>query len=173
MILKRIDTFLNTPTPSNALVISTKWHLGFMKSVCWVWCSRIVFVGLTPGICFNHDDVIKWKNFPLYWPFVRGIHRTPVNSPHKGQWRGALMFSFICAWMNGSVNSREAGDLRRHRAYYDVIEVQWSILATRPIINDITYTITMTNAVYRSKYELTNHNTYLVLTDELCAVCCE
>ena len=44
-----------------------------------------------------HDDVIKWKHFPCYWPFVRGIHRSPVNSPHKGQWRGALMFSLICA----------------------------------------------------------------------------
>ena len=40
----------------------------------------------------QHDDVIKWKHFPHYWPFVRGIHRSPVN-PHKGQWRGALMFS--------------------------------------------------------------------------------
>ena len=40
-----------------------------------------------------HDDVIKWKHYPRYWPFVRGIHRSPVNSPHKGQWRGALMFS--------------------------------------------------------------------------------
>ena len=44
-----------------------------------------------------HDDVMKWKNFPRYWPFVRGIHRLPVNSPHKGQWRRALMFSLICA----------------------------------------------------------------------------
>ena len=44
----------------------------------------------------THDDVIKWKHFPRYWPFVRGIHRSPVNSPHKGQWRGALMFSLIC-----------------------------------------------------------------------------
>ena len=47
--------------------------------------------------------------------------RSPVNSPHKGQWRGALMFSLICAWINGWVNNREAGDLRRHRADYDVI----------------------------------------------------
>ena len=39
------------------------------------------------------DDDIKWKHFPHYWPFVRGIHRWPVNSPHKGQWRGALMLS--------------------------------------------------------------------------------
>ena len=67
-----------------------------------------------------HDDVIKWKHFPRYWPFVRGIHRWPVNSPHKGQWRGALMFSLICAWINGWVNNGEAGDLRRHRAHYYV-----------------------------------------------------
>ena len=67
-----------------------------------------------------HDDVIKWKHFPRYWPFVRGIHRFPVNSPHKGQWGGALMFSLICAWTNRWVNNREAGDLRRHQARYDV-----------------------------------------------------
>ena len=67
-----------------------------------------------------HDDVIKWKHFPSYWPFVRGIYWSIVNSPHKGQWRRALMFSLICAWMNGWVNNREADDLRRHRAHYDV-----------------------------------------------------
>ena len=44
-----------------------------------------------------HDDVIKWKRFPRYWPFVREIHRSRVNSPHKSQRRGALMFSLICA----------------------------------------------------------------------------
>ena len=44
----------------------------------------------------RHDDVIKWKHLPRYWPFVRGIHRSQVNSPHNGQWRGALMFSLIC-----------------------------------------------------------------------------
>ena len=67
-----------------------------------------------------HDVVIKWKHFPRYWPFVRGIHRSPVNSPHKGQWRGALMFSLIWAWITGWVNNREAGDLSRHRGHYDV-----------------------------------------------------
>ena len=43
-----------------------------------------------------HGDVIKWKHFPRYWPFVWGIHRWPVSSPHKGQWRGACVFSLIC-----------------------------------------------------------------------------
>ena len=63
----------------------------------------------------------QMEKFPRYWPFVWGIHRSPVNSPHKGQWRGALVFSLMCAWINGWVNNREAGDLRRHRAHYDVI----------------------------------------------------
>ena len=70
-----------------------------------------------------HDDVIKWKHLPRYWSLVRGIHRSlvKVNSPHKGQWRGDLMFYLIWAWINGWANNREAGDLRRHRAHYDVI----------------------------------------------------
>ena len=71
------------------------------------------------------DDVIKWKHFPRYWPFVWGIHRSPVNSPHKGQWCGALMFSLICTWINSWVNNGEAGDLRHHHTHYDVT-VMWS-----------------------------------------------
>ena len=78
-----------------------------------------------------HDDVIKWKHFPRYWPFVRGIHRSTVNSPHKGQWRGALMFSLIGAWINDWVNNREAGDMRRNRAHYDVIVMrnEWTLIS--------------------------------------------
>ena len=59
------------------------------------------------------DNVIKWEHFPRYWPFVRGIHRN--------RWRGTLMFSLICAWINVWVNNREASDLRRHCVLYDVI----------------------------------------------------
>ena len=67
-------------------------------------------------LCFvMDDDVIKWKHFPRYWPFVG-----PVNAPHKGQWCGTLMFSLICIWINGWVNNRETGDLRRYHAHYDV-----------------------------------------------------
>ena len=80
--------------------------------------------------CAVHDDVIKWKHFPRYWPFVRGIHRSPANSPHKGQCRGALMFSLICAWINAWVNNREAGDLSCHRAHYDVI-ASYNIMHSR------------------------------------------
>ena len=81
-----------------------------------------------------HDDVIKWKHFPRYCPFVRGINRSPVNSPHKGQWRGALMFSLIRDWINAWVNSREAGDMRRYRVHYDVIVMQsepWILISVK------------------------------------------
>ena len=76
----------------------------------------------------RHDDVIKWKHLPRYWPFVWGIHRSSVNSPHKGQWRGALMFSLICVWIIGSVNNRDAGDFRRHCAHYGVNVMQITVM---------------------------------------------
>ena len=76
------------------------------------------FLGIETWV---QEDVIKWKHFVRYWPFVRGIHRSPVNSPHKGQWRGALIFSLIYARINGWVNNGKAGDLRRYWAYYDGI----------------------------------------------------
>ena len=68
-----------------------------------------------------HDDVIKWKHFPRYWSFVRGIHRSPVNSPHKGRWCGTLIFSLICAWTDSWASNGDAGDLRCHRAHYNAI----------------------------------------------------
>ena len=77
-------------------------------------------ISATLSITLQHDDVIKWKHFPRYWPFVRGIHRPPVNSPHKGQWRRAVIFSLIRAWTNDWVRNRGASDLRRHGAHYDV-----------------------------------------------------
>ena len=76
----------------------------------------------------DHDDVIKWQHFPRYWPFARGIQRSPVNSTHKVQWRVALLFSLICAWINGWVNNRGAGDLRCYRAHNDVTVMCLSIL---------------------------------------------
>ena len=54
-----------------------------------------------------HDDIIKWKHFPRYWPFVWGIHRLAVNSPHKGQWRRALMFFDLC--LNKRLSKQSSG----------------------------------------------------------------
>ena len=57
----------------------------------WLWVSS------TARVWLYRDDVIRWKHFSRYWPFLWGIHRSPVDSPHRGQWRGALMFSLICS----------------------------------------------------------------------------
>ena len=100
------------PTPVSLYFIQCDVHF----SLRWILQNATTIVVVT----WEHDDVIKWKHFPRYWPFVRGIHRSPVNSTHKGQWRGALMFSLICTCMDGWVINREAGDLRRHRAHYAV-----------------------------------------------------
>ena len=66
------------------------------------------------------------KHYMMTSSFVWGIHRSKVNSPHKGKWRGALMFSLICVWIKGWANNREAGDLRRYRAHYDVTVMNWT-----------------------------------------------
>ena len=86
---------------------------------------------------------IKWKHFPCNWSFVRGIHLSPVNSPHKGQWHVALMFSLICTRTNGWKNNRDVGDLRRRRIHYDV-SVHWNHDTQH---NDIAF-----NTVYPKKY---------------------
>ena len=70
-------------------------------------------------IAFYLGPNLLWKSwrrhrrhFPRHWPFVRGIHRSPMNSPQKGQWRGAL-----------SKRSSKQSRRRRHRAHYDVTMV--------------------------------------------------
>ena len=127
---------------------NTKYHQWFPTWFSWKNATRHVANALRVLQPY-HDDVIKWEHFPRYWPFVREVHRlpvnspykgqwrralmfslichrSPVNSPYKGQWRRALMFSVICAWIKCWVNNREAGDLRRHRAHYDVIVI-WRV----------------------------------------------
>ena len=65
------------------------------------------------------------ETFSALLPICAGNYSpVPVNSQHKGQWRGALMFSLICIWLNVWVNNRVFGDLRRHRAHYDVTVIK-------------------------------------------------
>ena len=68
-----------------------------------------------------------------------GNSLVPVNSPHKGQWHGALVFSLIAAWINGWVNNREAGDLRRNRGHYDVIVMRWDTIRDQGLTEVITW----------------------------------
>ena len=64
--------------------------------------------------------------FRVTGPLCGGNQRSPVDFPHKGQWRGALMFSLICARINGWLNNREADELKRHRAHHDVIRMHYN-----------------------------------------------
>ena len=114
-------------------------------------------------LSWGHDDVIKWKHFPHYWPFVLGIHRSPVNSPHKGQWRGALMFSLISAWTNGWVNNRDAGDLRRHRVHYDVTVMGFTVFREAQTGNQLTWLTNPTMQRFHiSQCTIQNRNVYMM-----------
>ena len=95
-----------------------------VSDILWVEKNDIGVADLMETFT-HHDDVIKWNHFPRYRPFVRGIHRSLVDSP----WQRPLTrsFSLICAWINGWAINRDAGDLRRHCSHYDVtvMTVQW------------------------------------------------
>ena len=84
-------------------------------------CTRLAVF-----MCFSTVVVRTWwrhqmETFSALLAICAGNSPVPVNSPHKGQWRGALMFSLICAWISGWVNNRGAGDSRRNHAHNDVI----------------------------------------------------
>ena len=87
-------------------------------------------------LCYGSASPTWWRHqmetFSALLAICAGNSPVPVNSPHKGQWRGALMFTFICARINGWVNNRGAGDLRRYRTHYDVIvmEGKWRIFVS-------------------------------------------
>ena len=91
-----------------------RWYFGDAKSKVISSHGIDLFV---PESWWRH----QMETFSRYWPFVMEIHRSPVDSHHKGQWRGVLIFSLIYAWTNDSANNLDAGDLRRHRAHNDVI----------------------------------------------------
>ena len=97
-------------TSSNGSIFRFTGHL------CGV-ASQITSLTIVYSTVYSGAVQRKYLSSPSL-AFVRGIHRWPVNSPHKGQWRGALMFSLICARINGCVDNGEAGDFIRHRAHY-------------------------------------------------------
>ena len=122
MVLKQVTVYYKVPW-IHICANSYPHDIIFILSIAKIICINIFYSITLSHWNPNgfHDDVIKWKHFPRYWPFVRGIHRWPVNSPHKGQWRTALMFSLICTWINGGVKDGDADDLRRYHTHYDVI----------------------------------------------------
>ena len=115
-ILKRInsfiDTFLVTSHCMNQYRRMYNWNIKTNVSEISIKTPNVKIYWNNMSAKYSmenkdlwYDDVIKWKPFPRHWPF---------------KWRGALMFSLICAWLNGWINNRESGDLRRHPTHYDV-----------------------------------------------------
>ena len=102
------------------MCFSRKWDM-LLKCLCkHQWSVHSYKSGHITCYMALRKPMVKWatwwrhqmETFSAYCPFVRGIHQTPVNSPHKGQWRGALMLSLIGAQINGWANNGDAGDLR-------------------------------------------------------------
>ena len=114
LIFKCVDILKSTDMPGHC-ALKRYYKYKKMNFLCTSW--RFIL----------HDDVIKWKHFPRYWPFVRAYAPVSSDFPHKGQWRGVLMFSLICALVNGCVNNRDAGDLKLRRAHYHSNGTQASI----------------------------------------------
>ena len=89
------------------------------------------FSNLASFASLSHISIAWWRHqmetFSALLAICAGNSPVPVNSSHKGQWRGALMFPLICVGINGWVNNREAGDLRRYRAHYDVIAMVFEV----------------------------------------------
>ena len=86
--------------------------------------SFIIHTCVTSNIWWRHQIAI----FSTLLVLCAG--NSPVNSPHKGQWGGALVFSLTCPWTNGYVNNRDAGDLRCYRAHYEVTVMNKITIAT-------------------------------------------
>ena len=139
----------------------------FQTLKCWYSMTHEI------SFTISYDDVIKWKHSSRYWPFVRRIHRSPMNSPHTGQWRVALTFSLICAWINDWVNNRETGDLRRHRIHYDVIvtTILFSLRYCCLILGTILTTLDDTLAVAILCFEYTLSLSIIKDTLPLMAIC--
>ena len=111
----RISRWIISPNPCA--------HFCIIVVCCGIWDRCIMGFVRLGYLWWRHQA----ENFSTLLAFVRGIHRSPVNSPHKGQWRGTLMF-LICSWTNGWVNNRDAGNLRCHRAHYDVtVMCSWCV----------------------------------------------
>ena len=89
---------------------------------------------MTPSWKSRWHMVTKWKIFR-----VTGEGNSTINGefPYKSQWRGAFVFSLICAWIKGWISNRDAGDLRRHHAHYDVTVMRKNCFFFHPVLTSV------------------------------------
>ena len=131
--------------------ISGKTVFIFQHGQVFIWFSLVIMIMFlrikelttdTPYLAHGSEiwgglNESWWRHqmetFSALLALCAGNSPVPVNSPHKGQWCRALMFSLICVWINDSVNNREAGDLRCHGGHYDVNVMSKFLLASFPV----------------------------------------
>ena len=109
------------------------------------------------------NDMMTWSDGNIFrvTGHLCGEFTGPGEFPHKGQWSGALMISLICVWINGWVNNREAGDLRRYLAHYDVIVMTSAhFLSPFQLVNCETL-ISVSTILSKSIFSLNVLRTYL------------
>ena len=105
-----------------AALVSMKPALPLAKIIATVACRNCnIELSESRNNGSDHNVVIAWKYFPRYRPFVRGMHRSPVNSLHHASDVELWYFLWSVPSINSWVNNREAGDVRRHRAHYNII----------------------------------------------------
>ena len=78
-------------------------------------CFTVIFANIGKEILNALDNLSPLRSFTMMMSSNGNIFRVAGHLC----WRGALMFSLICAWINGWVNTRESDDLRRLRVHYD------------------------------------------------------
>ena len=117
-------------------------NIFFLKCICTIFvcllimmtleCMSLLTCSVFDWFCeitYNGTPCPWWRHQTETFSVLLAICAGKVNSPHKSQWRVALMFSLICARINGWVNNGEAGDLRRHHAYHGVTVMTKSSLS--------------------------------------------
>ena len=84
----------------------------------------------------KHDDVIKWNIFRITGHLCREFtgHRWIPSTKASDV---ELWYFFICVWINSWVSNREADDLRRYRAHYDVIVMGSDLDSPKASINTL------------------------------------
>ena len=99
--LRQAQEFTSIPGKTifpGLVAMSGMWNKSHENAIC-----------IRDPLC-RGDNVMAWIRFPYYCPFVRGIHRWPVDSPHKG----TVMWTFdvlLLVWISCLTDSEVASDL--------------------------------------------------------------
>ena len=129
--MQEIDQTMNSQKTLHSSPSRVSYGVPFvsiLEKIIMFWRDSISS-SLKSDILIPEATQLTWwrhqmETFSALLAICAGNSLSPVNSPHKGQWCGALMFSLIFVWINYWVNNHKAGDLRRYWAHYDATVMQ-------------------------------------------------